>query len=123
MSVLGIGIDVAKTSDFVWAIENPDSFRKLLNKSEILMLPTERSELLTYITSLFACKEAIIKASQSLTLWDLPSLIVVKEKNNAPRLEFNFSQDPRIIREAEKKWILSLSHESKFCIAVAIAQN
>ncbi len=122
MTVLGIGIDIAKNESFEWFLNNPSALKKILSYSEILRIPASNNEAIEYLACAFACKEAIIKASESLTVADLPLIVIVQVKSPCPKVDFNSLASPRIEAEKKKNWLLGVTLKLDYVMATAIAQ-
>lgn len=112
MSIKGIGIDIEEITRFsVKKIERNRTFYKKIFTSNEINYCLKKNNPYPHFASRFCAKEALVKAlvTSSLEFKDIEIII----KNNQPTLKF----------AGKNKTFLSLSHTSKYAIAVVVVET
>ena len=115
LDTFGIGIDIIKISRFKNKpyLSNKDFYKKIFSDSEIKYCLKYKNHA-SHFSGKFAVKEALIKSiSEKISLREINTLY----KNSKPIV--------KVKKPLDKKYnfIISISHESDFAIAVVISEK
>ena len=112
MVISGIGIDIEEISRFIGKkfLENQNFYEKIFTKNEIKYC-LSKEDPYPHFTARFCAKEALIKAIGNSTIKLID--IEVKNVDKKPQLQF----------ETNSQLMLSISHTSKYAIAVVLIEE
>ena len=117
--IKAIGIDIIKTERLKRALQRWGTRfeHRIFTSKEIDA--SQGKKRLTYLAGRFAAKEAVFKSLGTGGYWQ--DIEVLSEKNNKPYIVLQGRMKRIADRKGVKKILISLSHDSDYAIAQAIA--
>jgi|688.fasta_scaffold948771_2 holo-[acyl-carrier protein] synthase len=111
--IFGLGIDLVDIAKFSKSLEAPNFKQKIFSLEERTLSPI-------HLAGRFAAREAFFKALDDQELFNYRDLEVMKEINGKPRFKFV----NELAKYCEDKSVhLSISHTSKYAIAIVIIES